>query len=62
VSVAGAREARSIFEEALRIDHTNVDVLMGLVETHLWEVNAYMSQRVLNKSVWPRQQCPKRRN
>ncbi|WP_298375553.1 winged helix-turn-helix domain-containing protein [uncultured Bradyrhizobium sp.] len=44
VSVAGAREARSIFEEALRIDKTNVDVLMGLVETHLWEVNAYMSQ------------------
>lgn len=44
VSVAGAREARSIFEEALRIDNTNVDVLMGLVETHLWEVNAYMSQ------------------
>ncbi|WP_456686480.1 adenylate/guanylate cyclase domain-containing protein [Bradyrhizobium sp. P5_C11_2] len=44
VSVAGAREARSIFEEALRVDNTNVDVLMGLVETHLWEVNAYMSQ------------------
>jgi len=44
VSVAGAREARSIFEEALRIDNTNVDMLMGLVETHLWEVNAYMSQ------------------
>jgi TolB-like protein/class 3 adenylate cyclase len=44
VSVAGAREARSIFEDALRIDNTNVDVLMGLVETHLWEVNAYMSQ------------------
>jgi len=35
VSVAGAREARCIFEEALRIDNTNVDVLMGLVETHL---------------------------
>ena len=44
VSVAGAREARCIFEEALRIDNTNADVLMGLVETHLWEVNAYMSQ------------------
>jgi TolB-like protein len=44
VSVAGAREAGCIFEEALRIDNTNVDVLMGLVETHLWEVNAYMSQ------------------
>lgn len=44
VSVAGAREARSVFEEALRIDNANVDVLMGLVETHLWEVNAYMSQ------------------
>ena len=44
VSVAGAREARSIFEEALHIDNTNVDVLMGLVETHLREVNAYMSQ------------------
>lgn len=44
VSVAGAREARCLFEEALRIDNTNVDVLMGLVETNLWEVNAYMSQ------------------
>jgi TolB-like protein len=43
VSVAGAREARSIFEEGLRIDNTNADVLLGLVETHLWEVNAYMS-------------------
>jgi TolB-like protein/Tfp pilus assembly protein PilF len=44
VSVAGAREARGIFEKALRIDKTNVDVLIGLAETHLWEVNAYMSQ------------------
>jgi TolB-like protein len=43
VSVAGAREARSIFEEALRVDDTNVDALMGLVETHMWEVNTYMS-------------------
>ena len=44
VSVAGAREARRIFEEGIRIDSTNADVLLGLVETHLWEVNAYMSQ------------------
>ena len=44
VSVAGAREARSIFEQALRIDNANADVLMGLTEAHLWEVNAYMSE------------------
>jgi class 3 adenylate cyclase/TolB-like protein/Flp pilus assembly protein TadD len=43
VSVAGAREARGIFEEALRVDDTNVDALLGLVETHMWEVNSYMS-------------------
>ncbi|WGS27189.1 adenylate/guanylate cyclase domain-containing protein [Bradyrhizobium sp. ISRA464] len=43
VSVAGAREARGMFEEALRVDHTNVDALMGLVESHMWEVNSYMS-------------------
>jgi tetratricopeptide (TPR) repeat protein len=43
VSVAGAREARGIFEEALRVDDANVDALMGLVETHMWEVNSYMS-------------------
>jgi TolB-like protein/DNA-binding SARP family transcriptional activator len=43
VSVAGAREARGLFEQALRIDGTNVDVLLGLVETNTMEVNAYMS-------------------
>ena len=43
MSVAGAREARGIYEEALRVDDTNVDALMGLVETHTWEVNNYMS-------------------
>jgi TolB-like protein/class 3 adenylate cyclase len=43
ISVAGAREARGIFEEALRIDDTNVDALMGLVETQMLEVNSYMS-------------------
>jgi len=43
LSVSGAREARGIFEEALRADDTNVDALMGLVETHMWEVNSYMS-------------------
>src|SRR6516225_5470817 len=43
MSVAGAREARGIYEEALRVDDTNVDALMGLVETHTWEVNTYMS-------------------
>jgi hypothetical protein len=42
-SVRAAREARSIFEQALRIDDKNVDVLIGLVETHMWEVNSYMS-------------------
>jgi TolB-like protein/DNA-binding SARP family transcriptional activator len=43
VSVAGAREARGLFEQALRIDGMNVDVLLGLVETNMLEVNAYMS-------------------
>jgi class 3 adenylate cyclase/TolB-like protein len=43
MSVAGAREARGIFEEALRVDDANVDALLGLVETHMWEVNSYMS-------------------
>jgi len=43
VSVAGAREARGIFEEALRVDDANVDALIGLVETHMWEVNSYLS-------------------
>src|SRR5262249_48679475 len=42
-SVRSAREARGIFEEALRVDGNNVDVLIGLVETHMWEVNSYMS-------------------
>jgi class 3 adenylate cyclase/TolB-like protein/Flp pilus assembly protein TadD len=42
-SVSGAREARVIFEEALRVDGNNVDVLLGLVDTHMWEVNCYMS-------------------
>jgi len=43
VSVAGAREARGILEQALLLDGTNVDVLLGLVEAHMREVNAYMS-------------------
>jgi class 3 adenylate cyclase/tetratricopeptide (TPR) repeat protein len=43
LSVSGAREARGIFEEALRADNNNVDALLGLVETHMWEVNCYMS-------------------
>jgi TolB-like protein/Flp pilus assembly protein TadD len=43
LSVAGAREARGLYEEALRVDNNNVDALLGLVETHMWEVNSYMS-------------------
>jgi TolB-like protein/class 3 adenylate cyclase len=42
-SVSGAREARGIFEEALRVDDNNVDALLGLVDTHMSEVNSYMS-------------------
>jgi TolB-like protein len=45
MSVVGAREARDMFEEALRVDDLNVDALMGLVETHTWEVNNYMSPK-----------------
>jgi TolB-like protein len=36
-SVSGAREARGIFEEALRVDDNNVDALLGLVDTHMSE-------------------------
>jgi TolB-like protein/class 3 adenylate cyclase/Flp pilus assembly protein TadD len=43
LSVSGAREARGLFEEALRVDDNNVDALLSLVENHMWEVNSYMS-------------------
>jgi TolB-like protein/class 3 adenylate cyclase len=43
-SVSGAREARRMFEEALRVDDNNVDALLGLVDTHMLEVNSYMSE------------------
>jgi hypothetical protein len=32
-----------MFEEALRLDGENVDALFGLSETHMWEVNSYVS-------------------
>jgi tetratricopeptide (TPR) repeat protein len=43
LSVSAAREARGIFELALRVDDNNVDALLGLVDTHMLEVNSYMS-------------------
>jgi len=43
LSVRGAREARGIFEQALRVDDNNVDALLGLVDAHMLEVNSYMS-------------------
>jgi TolB-like protein/Flp pilus assembly protein TadD len=43
LSARGMREARRMFEEALRLDGGNVDALFGLSETHMWEVNCYSS-------------------
>ena len=43
VSVAAARKARGLFEEALRLDERNVAALLGLADAHAWEVNTYLS-------------------
>ena len=43
LSMRGMLEARGMFEEALRLDGENVDALFGLAETHMWEVNSYLS-------------------
>jgi TolB-like protein/Flp pilus assembly protein TadD len=43
LSARGMVAARGMFEEALRLDGENVDALFGLSETHMWEVNSYLS-------------------
>jgi TolB-like protein/Flp pilus assembly protein TadD len=43
LSARGMAAARGKFEEALRLDGENVDALFGLSETHMWEVNSYLS-------------------
>jgi tetratricopeptide (TPR) repeat protein len=39
-----AREARRLFEAALRLDARNVVALLGVADTHMREVNSYGSQ------------------
>jgi TolB-like protein/Flp pilus assembly protein TadD len=41
LSQDAARRARHFFEAALRLDAHNVDALLGLANTHMWEVNMY---------------------
>ena len=42
-SVENAKEARTLFEAALRIDGNNVDALVGLAESHVFEVRTFAS-------------------
>jgi TolB-like protein/Tfp pilus assembly protein PilF len=37
------REARRLFEAALRLDDRNIPALLGFANAHLWEVNTYVS-------------------
>jgi len=43
LSLEAAREARSFFEAALRLDPDNVEALIGAASAHMWEVNMYVS-------------------
>ena len=43
LSLEAAREARSFFEAALRLDPENVCALIGVASAHMWEVNMYVS-------------------
>ena len=43
MSIDEAREARRMFEEALRLDDNNVDALLGIADTHLWEISCFSS-------------------
>jgi TolB-like protein len=38
-----ARQARASFEAALRLDGSNISALLGLADTHIWEVNTFIS-------------------
>jgi TolB-like protein/Tfp pilus assembly protein PilF len=42
-SLAKVRAARQCFEAALRMDEANVTALLGLANSHLWEVNTFAS-------------------
>jgi TolB-like protein len=39
-----ARQARASFEAALRLDNCNISALLGLADTHIWEVNTFISE------------------
>jgi TolB-like protein len=43
-SLEGTRRARRFFDAALRLDGNNVDALLGFVNSHMWEVNLYISE------------------
>jgi TolB-like protein len=43
LSLEKVRAARQCFEAALRMDETNVSALLGLANTHIWEVNTFAS-------------------
>ena len=39
-----ARQARASFEAALCLDGSNISALLGLADTHIWEVNTFVSE------------------
>ena len=43
LSQEAAQQARHFFEAALRLDEQNLDALLGIANTHMWEVNMYAS-------------------
>jgi TolB-like protein/tetratricopeptide (TPR) repeat protein len=43
LSLETARTARRFFEAALRLDADNVSALLGLADTHIWEIRMYES-------------------
>jgi TolB-like protein/class 3 adenylate cyclase len=45
VSWERMREARPVFEAALRLDDRNVGALLGLVRTHTYELNNFLSDK-----------------
>jgi TolB-like protein/tetratricopeptide (TPR) repeat protein len=38
-----ARQARTSFKAALRLDGSNISALLGLADAHIWEVNCFIS-------------------
>jgi hypothetical protein len=43
-SSEAAQQARASFETALRLDPQNISALLGLIDTHMWEVNSFALQ------------------